>query len=83
MDDNTDAWSELKQTQLLQTGKGKKRKAEEEAEPAVQEQEVATPSQEVNADDDNSDSDEDSSDDERWDMDIFININASILDFVC
>ncbi|XP_016379333.1 pre-rRNA 2'-O-ribose RNA methyltransferase FTSJ3 [Sinocyclocheilus rhinocerous] len=65
LDDDTDALSELKQTQLLQTGKGKKRKVEEEAEPAVQKQEVAAPSQEVNADEDNSDSDDDSSDDER------------------
>ncbi|XP_016328753.1 pre-rRNA 2'-O-ribose RNA methyltransferase FTSJ3 [Sinocyclocheilus anshuiensis] len=65
LDDDTDALSELKQTQLLQTGKGKKRKVEEEAGPAVQKQEVAAPSQEVNADDDNSDSDDDSSDDER------------------
>uniref|UniRef100_A0A671MVE2 pre-rRNA processing protein FTSJ3 n=1 Tax=Sinocyclocheilus anshuiensis TaxID=1608454 RepID=A0A671MVE2_9TELE len=59
LDDDTDALSELKQTQLLQTGKGKKRKVEEEAGPAVQKQEVAAPSQEVNADDDNSDSDDD------------------------
>lgn len=66
LDDDTDALSELKQTQLLQTGKGKKRKMEEEAEPAaVQEQEVRKPSQEVNADEDDSDSDDDSSDDER------------------
>uniref|UniRef100_A0A673JRR9 pre-rRNA processing protein FTSJ3 n=1 Tax=Sinocyclocheilus rhinocerous TaxID=307959 RepID=A0A673JRR9_9TELE len=66
LDDDTDALSELKQTQLLQTGKGKKRKVEEEAEPAVQKQEVAAPSQEVNADEDNSDSDDDSSDDESF-----------------
>ncbi|XP_016121334.1 pre-rRNA processing protein FTSJ3-like [Sinocyclocheilus grahami] len=65
LDDDTDALSELKQTQLLQTGKGKKRKVEEEAGPAVQKQEVAAPSQDVNADEDNSDSDDDSSDDER------------------
>ncbi|KAF4097371.1 pre-rRNA 2'-O-ribose RNA methyltransferase FTSJ3 [Onychostoma macrolepis] len=65
LDDDTDALSELKQTQLLQTGKGKKRKAEEEVEPAVQKQEVAAPSQEVNADEDDSDSDDDDSDDER------------------
>lgn len=65
LDDDTDALSELTQTQLLQTGKGKKRKAEEEAEPAVQEQEVAVRSQKVNADEDDSDSDDDSSDDER------------------
>lgn len=66
LDDDTDALSELRQTQLLQSGKGKKRKAEEEAEPVVQKQEVATPSQKVNVDEDNSDSDDDdSSDDEK------------------
>uniref|UniRef100_A0A8C2QB08 pre-rRNA processing protein FTSJ3 n=1 Tax=Cyprinus carpio TaxID=7962 RepID=A0A8C2QB08_CYPCA len=66
LDDDTDALSELQQTQLLQTGKGKKRKVEEEAEPAVQKQEVVAPSQKVNEDEDDSDSDDDdSSDDER------------------
>lgn len=66
LDDDKDAMSELIQTQLLQSGKGKKRKAE--AEPAAQEEEVATPSQEVEkaGDEDDSDSDDDSSDDERW-----------------
>ncbi|KAK9967123.1 hypothetical protein ABG768_001539 [Culter alburnus] len=65
LDDDKDAMSELIQTQLLQSGKGKKRKAE--AEPAAQEEEVATPSQEVEkaGDEDDSDSDDDSSDDER------------------
>uniref|UniRef100_A0A8C2B6W6 FtsJ RNA 2'-O-methyltransferase 3 n=1 Tax=Cyprinus carpio TaxID=7962 RepID=A0A8C2B6W6_CYPCA len=66
LDDDTDALSELQQTQLLQTGKGKKRKVEEEAEPAVQKQEVVAPSQKVKEDEDDSDSDDDdSSDDER------------------
>uniref|UniRef100_A0A8C2QBB0 pre-rRNA processing protein FTSJ3 n=1 Tax=Cyprinus carpio TaxID=7962 RepID=A0A8C2QBB0_CYPCA len=59
LDDDTDALSELQQTQLLQTGKGKKRKVEEEAEPAVQKQEVVAPSQKVNEDEDDSDSDDD------------------------
>lgn len=63
--DNTDALSELRQTQLLQSGRGIKRKAEEGAEPATQKQEVATPTKEVNVNDDDSDSDDDSTDDER------------------
>ncbi|KAK2906592.1 hypothetical protein Q8A67_005577 [Cirrhinus molitorella] len=62
--DDIDALSELRQTQLLQSGKGIKRKAEKEAGPGAQKQEVATPSQEVKADEDDSDSDDDSSDDE-------------------
>ncbi|XP_067271332.1 pre-rRNA 2'-O-ribose RNA methyltransferase FTSJ3 [Pseudorasbora parva] len=61
LDDDTDAMSELRQTQLLQSGKGKKRKAE----PAAQEEEVPAPSQEVKKTEDDSDSDDDSSDDER------------------
>ncbi|XP_056303319.1 pre-rRNA 2'-O-ribose RNA methyltransferase FTSJ3 isoform X1 [Danio aesculapii] len=65
LNDDTDAMNELKQTQILQTGRGKKRKAqqEEKAEPKKPEQKVATPSQEVKEAED-SDSD-DSSDDER------------------
>ncbi|KAG1925491.1 pre-rRNA 2'-O-ribose RNA methyltransferase FTSJ3 [Pimephales promelas] len=62
LDDDTDAMSELRQTQLLQSGKGKKRKAE--AEPISQKQEVAAPSQEVKKAQDDSDSDDDSSDDD-------------------
>ncbi|XP_077082058.1 pre-rRNA 2'-O-ribose RNA methyltransferase FTSJ3 [Siphateles boraxobius] len=61
LDDDTDAMSELRQTQLLQSGKGKKRKAE--AEPIAQKQEVAAPSQEVKKAKEDSDSDDDSSDD--------------------
>lgn len=64
--------SELKQTQFLQSGqafgKGRKRKAEEEAEPGKEGEEVAAPSQKVGeaGDEDDSDSDDDSSDDETW-----------------
>ncbi|XP_073700219.1 pre-rRNA 2'-O-ribose RNA methyltransferase FTSJ3 [Garra rufa] len=61
--DDADALSELQQTQLLQSGKGIKRKAEG-AEPATLKQEVATPKKEVNEDEDDSDSDDDSSDDD-------------------
>ncbi|XP_062868610.1 pre-rRNA 2'-O-ribose RNA methyltransferase FTSJ3 [Trichomycterus rosablanca] len=80
LDGDRDALKELEQTQLLQNkksaGKGKKRKAEEEAEPGVnkEEEEVKadTPIQEAEEaagneedSDDDDDSDDDSSDDEQ------------------
>ncbi|TRY60351.1 hypothetical protein DNTS_025767 [Danionella cerebrum] len=67
LNDDADAASELMQTQLLQSERGKKRKVEE-----PQEQSAATPSQEVTTPKnkaseacDDSDSDDDSSEDER------------------